>query len=139
MSNALQHSVTKEDVLRLLADEGGRVLPGGARKTREEVVRGLRTQVHEMLQAQVPCAYALALPTRLFGVHEGQARNEDIVARKAALAASIPDALVLESERARSGPDGKHQDAVHYVQKKHGMALWAETDRLVADALGGAS
>ncbi len=62
---------------------------------------------------------------------ESKARTLDVSARKAALHARVSDADILESERARSEPGANHKDAVHYVQKRHGLALGTEADRLV--------
>ena len=135
----LNHTVTPADVKRIYEACLATVVPGGPRTSPAEARQGTRTEVHELLQAQVPCPYQMPPPGRVFGPGEAEARNLDIARRKTALALSIPDELVIESERARGGPDGTHRDAVHYVQKKHGAALWAEADRLVAETLGGAS
>jgi hypothetical protein len=136
----MSHTITAADVQRIAAAEAAFTHHDGSKKTAAEQRQGTRTAVHELLQEQCPQPYALPPPSRAFHPTEGAARNADIAARKAALIASIPDELIIESERARvDSTDGGHRDAVHYVQKKHGKALWAETDRLVIDALGGAS
>ena len=132
----MEHQVTAEIVQAIYSEESALVV-GGKTKTPAEARQGTRTRVHELLQAQVPCAYVLPAPSRQFGPDERVARNEDIAKRKQALQASIPNELILESERARSGPDGTHRDAVHYLQKKYGKALWEETDKLVNQVLGG--
>ena len=134
----MNHSVTIDDVKHIYRENVAQLV-GGSRKTPAEARQGTRTEVHALLQEQVPCPYRLAPPARAYAPHEGKLRNQNIADRKATLIASIPDALVLESERARSGPDGGHVDAVHYVQKQHGKALWVEADRLVVEAIGGAS
>jgi hypothetical protein len=42
--------------------------------------------------------------------------------------------LALQLELPTEGPkDGEDADDTHYRQKKHGIALWKETDRLVAE------
>ncbi len=67
-----------------------------------------------------------------------RARTLDVSARKAALRAPSAAADILESERAPSSePGANHRGrAVHCVQKRHGLALWTEADRLVTEALG---
>lgn len=52
---------------------------------------------------------------------------------------AVTDAHRIQSDIERK-KDPYHTDAHHWLQKKHSMALWAETDRLVAAAgiVGGA-
>jgi hypothetical protein len=119
---------------------------------------GTRTSVHELLQAQNSMPYPLPPASREFNVSgivvgpsgfkiqdpalaasEVAARNADLAARKSKMHSLVTDAEVLASERARSGPDGGHTSAHHYVQKQHGIQLWQAADKLVSDALGGAT
>jgi len=139
----MNHTITTADVQRIFSEESAATYTnhlGDFTKTRAEALQGTRTRVHELLQEQVPCSYQADPPSKEEMSAVGEKRNILIAARRAKLSMSIPDSLVLESERARNGPDGTHKDAVHYVQKLHGKALWAEADRLVAVAgLGGVS
>ena len=100
----LSHSVTVADVKRLYAEEADVVLPDGNKRTPAEVLQGTRTRVHELIASQSPCTYVLRAPVRAFAHHEHTARDADTTARKAELAASIPEALIIESERARKAP-----------------------------------
>ena len=139
----MDHTVTAEDVKRIYTEEQSTVVMvdkarGTVLKTPAEAFHGTRTRVHELLQNQLPLPYQLPPPSRVFHNGEWEERDADTAARKVALAKSIPDELLIESEKARSQPNGQHQDAVHYVQKKHGIALWEETDRLVSATLGSA-
>ena len=146
----MTHAVTSEIVKEIFAEESAAVLypengpSEGVKKTRLEVFQGTRTRVHLLLQEQVPCPYVLPPPeTRSDGKTPlmGPMRTASVERRKAALIASIPDELILESEKARAQlpPSDMHRDAVHYAQKQYGKALWAETDRLVSAAMGGLS
>lgn len=146
----MNHTVTVEDVKRIYKEaQAARCSPKDARNW-------ARTEVHALIQAQNPMPLPLSPPARPFNlagittgpdgynVHdaslaerEAKARTADLEARKAALFTQLTTEQILESERARSGPDGTHRDAVHYVQKQHGKALWEATDLLVNQALGG--
>jgi hypothetical protein len=135
----MNHTLTSADVLRIHQAELAYEVTPGVKKTATEARQGTRTLVHELLQEQCPLPVLLPPPSRDFAPHEVVARDAETATRKVAVALQVSDADILESEKARSGPDGNHRDAVHYVQKKHGKALWAETDRLVNEALGGAA
>jgi len=52
---------------------------------------------------------------------------------------AVTDAHRIQSDKDRA-KDPYHSDAHHWIQKKHSMALWAETERLIAAAgiVGGA-
>lgn len=142
----MTHKVTSDVVRGIFADEQAKVLDvpglGEVKKTRAECFQGTRTRVLELLKEQVPCPYSLPPPTLKNGrMLMGVSRVADVALRKAALIASIPDALILESEKSRANLPAadQHRDAVHYVQKLYGKALWAEVDRLVSAAMGGLS
>jgi hypothetical protein len=110
-------------------------------KSAKDARQGTRTLVHAELQVRNPAPYT-ELPT-LVAAHLATTKvgltPEHVAQIKAHQLSLVTEAEMVESERARSGVDSTHKDAHHFVQKKHGMALWAETDRLVGTVLGGAS
>jgi len=133
----MNHSITVADVQRIFAEEQAFVVKsrfGQKRKTPLEVRQGTRTRVHELLQQQISCPFVLPPPSRDFEPWEIEERIEDLQRRKAELRKSIPTALKIESEDARTGDPSDHQDAIHYAQKRWGQSLWVETDQLVARA-----
>jgi hypothetical protein len=129
----MKHTVTAADVKRIHAANVARG------KTPAEARQGARTEVHELLQAQLPVPYPLPARTKTFAAADTAARDADLANRTKAMQSQVTDAEILASERARGGADATHRDAHHWVQKQHGIALWQETDRLIAEALGGAS
>lgn len=70
-----------------------------------EVTMGLRTEVHARLQLAAP------FPTP----------------------ADVTDDHRIAADHAKQS-DPQIKDALHWLQKQHGMALWKETDRLIAAA-----
>ena len=101
----------------------------------KDAFMGLRTEVHEALQAQLPPPYSdhpAHLPKedgRKFTAAE-QAEIHEF------MRSSVTDAEIIAFDRARA-KDRDHrltQDAHHFVQKEHGKALWAEADRLIKAA-----
>ena len=146
----MKHTVTPADVKRLYSENLGR------NKTPKDARQGTRTEVHALIHVQNPTPLPLPAPGREFNLsgiavgadgfkahdpalaaREAEAKSADLVARKAGLFSQLTTEQILESEKARAGVDGGHRDAVHYVQKQHGKALWAETNRLVTEVLGG--
>jgi hypothetical protein len=148
-ASTIQHAVTAADVKAIYAKELANS------KTPAQAYHGTRTQVKALIQEDNQTPLPLDPPSRVFNISgivvkggvrvhdpalaesETRARSLDVATRKAALHARVSEDDILESERARSGADGTHRDAVHFVQKRHGIALWTETDRLVRIALGG--
>lgn len=148
----MDHTVTTADVKRIhqaLVDD---------KRTPQECRQGTRTEVHALIQEQNPSPLALGAPSREFnvsgivinkfgfkvhdeahGIAETAAKEADLAVRKAALFDKLTAEQMIASEKARAGVDGTHRDAVHFVQKEHSKAVWAEADRLVSEALGGAS
>ena len=126
----MDHTLTKADVLRIHAEE---VLRG---KSREDALAGTRTVVQSMLHTQLPSPHS-DVPAKLVGKQKLEPAEKACI--RAHQVAQLTEAELIASERARSGPDGTHADAHHFAQKEHQKALWVEADRLVAEALGGAS
>jgi|GEM_PF-4054683 hypothetical protein len=150
----IEHTVTAADVKRIYGENL-------ARKKRPFHARqGARTEVHALIHAQCPTPLPLPPPSRAFNLSgiverdgflehdqahaesEAAAKLQDLRDRKAKMAASIGDADVLEWSKLPQGvgPGTKDQtfDPHHWVQKRHQQVVWAETDRLVEAALGGA-
>jgi hypothetical protein len=145
----IEHALNADDVKAIYAGLLAQ------QKTPKEAHQGTRTAVHALLKEDNPLPLPLDPPAREYNLAgivirdgfkvgdealadaEAKAKDVDTAARKAALHARVSAEDILESERARGGPDGAHRDAVHYVQKRHGMALWKEADRLVLAAIGG--
>lgn len=105
-----------------------------------------RTLVHAALSERNPVPYGMhCLPEEHLAVHERHLRTpgEPVPSyREHAGHVAILRSLVSEEDhaafaKARGTADAKDvHDAHHYAQKQHGIALWAETDRLVNEHVG---
>ena len=126
----LTHTVTKADVVRVHAEEVSRG------KSPEDARAGTRTVIQAMLHLQLPSPCS-DVPTALVGKLSLDPAERACV--KSHQLAQVTTEDMIASEKARSGVDGTHRDAHHFMQKEHQKNLWVETDRLVTEALGGAS
>lgn len=133
----LKHTITTTDVKALYE----RLKPRGPK----DAYMGLRTEVHEALQTQCPLPYSdhpAHLPKDLHDGKRTKFSSAEVAEILSHQRAQVTDTEILAAERARQTGDGGHRDAHHYVQKKHGQALWEEADRLIKEAgitEGGAS
>lgn len=119
--------------------------------TDAELLRGVRTEVHALLQLEKPPPYSL--PTAETGktdvdfakAAEGAAGNPEELqrlhdehiayraGRMVKMHASVPAEEHVRFHKDRPPPFIK--DAHHYAQQRHQSALWNETDKLVKEAL----
>ena len=117
--------------------------------TPAQVVQGVRTLVHERLQAENPAPYQLPAPAPgksradfLAKLAEAKTDAEkkalhvwemnSLAERKAEMHAAVDKFTQVAFQRER--PPGI-RDAHHYAQMVHGRGLWEQTDQLVASAL----
>lgn len=100
-----------------------------------DAFKGLRTEVNAALQLKNPPPHTHD-PKDAVGRLTPEARD----ALHDASRQGVSDVHRILSDHARQ-LDPNHSDAHHFVQKLQGMALWKETDRLIAEAgiVGGGS
>lgn len=120
-----------------------------------DVVRGMRTEVHALLQIEMPPPFPLPeaakgksdadFLARLGGARsdaEAKAIHDEHVThyaeRVAAMQASVPVEVHVAYQRERSKWPGI-RDAHHFAQAKHQSELWKQADALVASVTEGAA
>ena len=127
--------------------------------TPAEILKGVRTLVHDRLQQETPppfplpdpsagksdaeyqAAYAKALRIRdaapreaeLRRLHHEHVRHHAERVVKARQSVPIETVMEFEARRQELRPQGVN-DPHHYAQREHGIKLWEQTDKLVADA-----
>jgi len=115
-------------------------LAQAARYQGPDVLKATRTEVHAALQLRYPPPYSDHPPHLPKQTSASRAfTREEAEEIRSFQRMKVTDAEHLEFSKTRSA----HPyivDAHHYVQWKHGIALWAETDRLMQQLMaGGAS
>ena len=110
-----------------------------ARYQGTDALKATRTEIHAALQLRNPPPYSDHPPHLPKQVSESRAfTREEAEEIRAHQRMQVTDAEHLEFSKSRA----EHPyilDAHHYVQWKHGKALWVEADRLLAQLMGGGS
>ena len=128
---SITHTITTADVLALRDDLVARGRTGA------DVRQALRTELSGLLQLQCPPPGSSLTPEQ----HAERQANGFTDAQQAAHLAHQMAQLTAEhhaawgTARRTNDPEAANvKDAHHFAQKMHVKALWAEVDRLVAEA-----
>jgi hypothetical protein len=132
-SELAQHAST---IQRLTVDEVRAIYAAEVEKygAGRDAARGTRVEVSAALQQRNPPPFS----------HDVKRASGALTATERAelhdeVRVQVSDAHRILSDHARV-LDPNHTDAHHFVQKLHGIALWREVDRAIAEAgIGGAS
>lgn len=115
-------SLTVGEVHTLYAAQAARYGAG------RDAYQALRTEISAALQLKNPPPHTHDLEDA-----EGNLTDEEHEALHAESRLGVSDEHRLLADHARS-LDPNHDDAHHFVQKLHGVALWREVDRIIAEA-----
>jgi hypothetical protein len=122
----MKHSVTPDRVRELHKAHLARYSPADARQA-------TRTEVHALLQLECPPPYH-DRPAHL--PQDGLLSHAQTREYRDHQRSQPTDQECLDFARARS-KDPCVEDPHHHAQKRHGIALWRETDRLISACVDG--